>query len=590
LIFAISSGFSEDTAMADISLGEKLHDIRDKVGTVYNVVSRMLPGGEFQMSTASIRGAPPVKVFKTLPPAIGNYYRGFFKQFEAKPWIHYEGEVYTFAQAQVIQDAVGAELVTTFGVKPGDAVGIFMKNLPEFLMAFVAITAVGAVAVPLNAMWGTDEVKYAIGDSGAKIVFCDPQRAALCQPFVDELGVQMILCRGESVTEGTFGGAPHWEQLVEQGKDKPQPSLASVQADDDCMIMYTSGTTGFPKGVVHTQRSVGTAVKLGHLVAVAIPEADPKSLLAVPMFHITALCNVFLHSISGGHQIAMLRKWDAGEALKIIESMKISRFTGVPTMVNDMMEHPDFTPQRIASVKNMISGGAPVPPAQVAKMRQKTKTSASAQGYGLTETMGGVIINKGIDYLKHPTSCGKPIPFMVEAGILAPDGQKMKAGERGELCIRSAVNMARYHNRPEDTAKAVDSQGWFHSGDVAKIEGGFVYILDRLKDIIIRGGENIDCSEVEAALYSNPAVRECSVFGVPDERLGEVVGCAVWLSEPITSAELSAHCASKLAKFKVPLAQHIFVVDAELPKGATGKIDKKGLREMYKGGAPASRL
>jgi len=576
--------------MANITLGEKIHDVREKVAKVYGVVSNMLPGGTFQLSSASIRGAPPVKVFKNQPPAVGDLYRPFFKQYEAKPWIHYEGEVYTFAQAEVISDSVGAELVATFGVKPGDSVGICMRNLPEFLISFIAITSVGAVAVPLNALWKTDELKYAIGDSGAKVVFCDPERGAECQPFVDEFGVQLILCRGGSDSEGTFGGAPHWEELVARGKGKPRPSLASVKADDDCMIMYTSGSTGFPKGVVHSQRSVGTCIKIGQLVAVSMPDPDPKSLLAVPLFHITALGNVFLWSIPSGAQLAMQRKWDAGEALKIIESMKISRFTGVPTMVRDMLEHPDFAPQRIASVRGMVAGGAPVPPSQVAKMRKQTGTATASQGYGLTETMGGVIVNTGIDYLKHPTSCGKPIPFLVDVAVLSPDGQKLKDGERGELCIRTAMNMTGYKNRAEDTAKVIDSQGWFHTGDVAKMEGGFVYILDRLKDIIIRGGENIDCSEVEAALYSNPAVRECSVFGVPDERLGEVVGTAVWLTTPITAAELSSHCASKLAKFKVPLAENIFFVDAELPKGATGKIDKKGLREKYKAGAPASRL
>merc|ERR1712048_213956 len=183
---------------------------------------------------------------------------------------------------------------------------------------------------------------------------------------------------------------------------------------------------------------------------------------------------------------------------------------------------------------------------------------------------------------------------MGEVAILDPATNKpVKEGERGELCIRSAVNMARYHNRPEDTKKAIDENGFFHSGDVAKMEGKFVYILDRLKDIIIRGGENVDCSEVEAALYTHPAVRECSVFGLPDERLGEVVATAIWLQGEATAADISQHCAGKLAKFKVPEAQHIFFHTEELPKGATGKLDKKGLRERYSNaakGAPMSKL
>merc|ERR1719429_384420 len=252
-------------------------------------------------------------------------------------------------------------------------------------------------------------------------------------------------------------------------------------------------------------------------------------------------------------------------------------------MVRDMLEHPDFDQEKFASMKNVGAGGAPVPPSQVAQMRKKSKGTQSGQGYGLTETMGGVIVNSGVDYLKNPTSCGKPFPLVVDAQIKDPEsGKLMKAGERGELCIKSQFNMKCYNNRPEDTKKVIDAEGYFHTGDVAKIEGGFVYILDRLKDIIIRGGENIDCSEVEAVLYTHPAVRECSVFGLPDQRLGEVVGVAAWTQGQVTAADLSAHAASgKLAKFKVPLQEHIFLLDEELPKGATGKIDKKGLRETY---------
>merc|ERR1712242_81973 len=248
-----------------------------------------------------------------------------------------------------------------------------------------------------------------------------------------------------------------------------------------------------------------------------------------------------------------------------------------------------------ASMKNIAAGGAPVPPSLVTQLRKQSKGSQSSQGYGLTETMGAVIVNSGVDYLKHPTSCGKPIPLVVDAEIKDPaTGKVMKDGERGELCIKSVFNMKCYQNRPEDTKKAIDAEGYFHTGDVAKMEHGFVYILDRLKDIIIRGGENIDCSEVETVLYTHPAVRECSVFGLPDARLGEVVGLAVWPQASVTPAELSAHAASgKLAKFKVPLQEHIFIRDGELPKGATGKIDKKGLREKYAGimaGPPASKL
>jgi len=317
--------------------------------------------------------------------------------------------------------------------------------------------------------------------------------------------------------------------------------------------------------------------------------------LAVPLFHITAVAGVFLRSIVTGSRIISMRKWDAGVALDLIEREQVTGFTGVPTMMADILSHPNYSKNRVASIRSLAAGGAPVPPSQVKATADAVGNAAAGQAYGLTEVIVATSI-VGKDYQDRPKSCGKPLPLMVEVAIKDPEtGKTLGPEERGEICIRSAMVMKGYHNKPDKTAEVMDSEGFFHSGDIGRKDAkGFVYIMDRLKDIIIRGGENIDCSEVEAALYNHPSCKECSVFGLPDERLGEIVGAAIWCTDDTAPEVFAAKSAETLAKFKVPNAQHIFILKEELPKGATGKLDKKGLRarftEEMAGKTPTSKL
>ena len=531
-----------------------------------------------------------MKVFTNLPAALGDVYRPYLQLHGNKEWLRYENDRFTFRDIERIMDDAAAGLATQFNVQQGDRVGIAMRNLPEFMISFLAITSMGCVAVPLNALWKTEELEYAVKDSGCKVLFVDSDRKQRCMPFAESMGVSMILCRGEEQDHATWAG------LVDSGKGKPRCSVKSVKADDDAMIMYTSGSTGTPKGVCHTQRSVGHALMIGDLASYMVPEPNPVSLMAVPLFHITALGPVFIGSIATGAKIILMRKWDAGVALDLIHQEKVTRFIGVPTMSRDMLEHASFTPEKIATMKLMATGGAPTPPSQVGKMRSKAKSIKPVTGYGLTETMAMGTTNAGVDYLKHPGSCGKPLPIFMELVIKDPaTGKIMPEGERGEVCLKGPLNMRCYYNRPEDTTKAIDEEGFFHSGDIGKMQGGFCYILDRLKDLIIRGGENIDCSEVEAAIAEVPAVREVSVFGLPDERLGEVIGAAIYLVDgEATADQICKHVAGKLAKFKVPEPGNLFFHTEELPKGPTGKIDKKGMRDHYseqiKNRLPKSKL
>eukprot|EP00941_MAST-03F_sp_MAST-3F-sp1_P006104 g6104.t1 len=569
--------------MSDLSLYEKVSDVYEKVRGVTSIAIRLLPGGPFQMGDEKVRGVT-LRVFKTLPPNLHDYYNVWFTEYAKKDWLVYRNERYSYGEVMRQYLALGAELKSSFNIKPGDKVGICMRNYPEFLIAFLGITAMGAVAVPLNSLWKTEELQYAVNDSGCRLIIADPERVQLCLPFANELSLRFILCRGENWRSKQHPCSA-WDDVLSAGARKPiaHPG-SSVQPESEAMIMYTSGSTGFPKGVVHTQRSVGTAIKVGELSALSAPDPDGVQLMAVPLFHITALMAVGLLSIPAGTKIVMMRKWDAGRGLDIIEREKVTRFTGVPTMMRDLLEHPNFSPKRVESLRGVVAGGAPVPPTQVSRMREKAKNVNSAQGYGLTETMALGTINRGVDYLQRPTSCGRPIPLLVTCVIKDPaTGEVLPDGQRGEVCLKGAMVMKGYHNKPEATRKAIDSEGFFHTGDIGKMEGGFLYILDRLKDLIIRGGENIDCSEVEAALTSHTSVRECSVFGLPDARLGEVVGAAVWLTdENVTKDEiLSSKGVQKLAKFKVPRKENIFIYNKELPKGATGKIDKKGMRKKF---------
>lgn len=565
----------------DITMMESLTDMYQKFRAIASVAFSILPGGTFRFGNENVRGVP-IRCFKNLPAALGEYYAIWFKLYADREWLIYEQDRYTFGQGYKTYKALGAELAAAYGIKPGDKIGICMRNYPELLISFFGITAMGAVAVPLNALWKTEELEYAIGDAGCKVVIADEPRLESILPFVEKLNLQTILCRGDGTSSAAKAtNARLWNDVIAAGSDKKLERPKS-KPEDEAMIMYTSGSTGFPKGVVHTQRSVGTAMKIGELAHMSAPVANDVKLMAVPLFHITALCPIGMFSVPQGSKIVMMRKWEAGKALTVIETEKVTTFTGVPTMMRDLMEHPEFSPDRLKTLKGVLAGGAPVPPSQVMQMRKKAKKISSAQGYGLTETMALGTINKGADYLRHPTSCGRPVPLMVTIAIIDPaTGKPVPEGQRGEVCLKGAMVMKCYQNKPEATEKAIDKNGFFHTGDIGKMEGGFVYILDRMKDLIIRGGENIDCSEVEAALSTHPACREVSVFGLPDERLGEVVGAAIYLTDDVAVEEIVAQAAKTLAKFKVPDPINVFIHGQELPKGATGKLDKKGLRTKY---------
>ncbi len=523
--------------------------------------------------------------YATMPANLGAYC-ALMQNHGERDFVVYREQRYSFAETLARSAALGAALQRKFGVVTGDRVAIASRNNPEWMMAFIAVVSIGAVAVPMNAWWTTEELDYGIEDSGSRIVVADPERVARLAPIAERHSLRII----------SVGDVAHlaldtedFQALQAEFAGASMPEVA-VAPDDDATIMYTSGSTGHPKGAVSTHRAIlaalwswmllGTATKAlaGDAAATSRP---PAGLLTIPLFHCTASHSAFLLSLLIGRKLVIMHKWDVQEALRLIEAERITWFNGVPTMSAELQAAARDTERDVSSLVDIFSGGAARPPDQVGKIASTFKRSVPGIGYGLTETNAIGAVNAGAAYVANPASTGRVVPAVTEFKIIDSAGNSLPAGERGELCIKSIANCRGYWNKPEATREAfVD--GWFHTGDIAYLdEQGFLYIVDRIKDIIIRGGENISCIEVEAAIHRHPAVLEAAVFGLPDERLGESVGAAVVLGEgrELAAAELQDYLREHLAAFKVP--EHIWLQRELLPRIASGKIFKRQLKADY---------
>jgi len=552
------------------------------------------PDGLFQMGPVTVRHGPTYpRTFLKGPKTLPEFYNMFIDRFAELDFLVFEEERYTFKQVGEMANALSYTLSAHMNIQVGDRVAVSMRNYPEWCIAYMAATHMGAVIVPLNSLWKDSEYAYGLKDSGTKVLVCDEERYHMAKGACDDLRVKIILAR-HSGTEPP-AGTMSFNAALSLGAGKSAPSAQDLHPDDICGIMYTSGTTGNPKGVMHTHRGVSQQmcmIRVGEemprevarlMNAPAQKQVQPCMILPVPLFHVTGSHHVFLASFVWGYKIVMMYKWDPLTALRLIEKEKATAWTGVPTMIQDMMEHPDFSKYDTSTLKSVTGGGGPTPKAQVAKSASKFKGSAPGQGYGLTETNGAVCFNGGDDYINRPTSIGLPFPI-VEFQIRDVDTRKLlPPGQRGELWIRSPLNMRGYYNKPDKTAEVLDAEGWFASGDVAMLdEEGYAYIVDRAKDLIIRGGENISCAEVEGAFYETGKVLECAAFGIPHERLGEVVGLMVVPSSGVptfTATELRGLVQGKIAAFKMPNVEHIFITNERLPRGATEKIQKREIRD-----------
>ncbi len=487
----------------------------------------------------------------------------------------------TFEQADAFSDRIARGLVAR-GIAKGDRVAIAMRNCSAWILAYMGIAKAGGVATLVNGWWREAELNHALALTEPALVLADAPRAAMVGALDRDWTVEAI----------DIGAAPDaaFAAIIDAGDEST--ALPDVTPDDDATILFTSGSTGDAKGALSTHRQVTTAtytyvtslmVLRGILEASGNPPAHPlRALVSVPLFHVTGEVPVMLTSMVIGRTLVLMPKWDAGDALRLIEREKITAFTGVPTMALEILNHPDRGNYDLSTLADINSGGAPRPASHVERQERDMPETRSVQGYGLTETNA---VGCGIfwsNYKEKPTSTGRPqIPY-VELAILGADGSHLPAGEVGEIALRTAASIKGYFRNPEATAAAYTDDHYLRTGDVGYVDDdGYLFIVDRMKEIIIRGGENISAAEVEAALYTCEGIAEVAVFGIADDRLGEVPLAIIHRREgsTISEEELRAFLAPRLAAFKIP-AKMMFVPDP-LPRLGTGKIDRVALKDQY---------
>ena len=460
-----------------------------------------------------------------------------------------------------------ATLLKQNGVCVGDRVGFLGFNHPALLETLYAANTLGAIFVPLNFRLTGEELTFIVNDAGIHTLVCDDELKKVIDPVKDEL-----CCRqyygSESVSDGWY------DLLAERAKSEPIESEVSVSVHDVAVIMYTSGTTGLPKGAMLTHGNIMWNNINAHYAFSS--GRDSVHLTVAPLFHIGGLNVSTLHSFTLGSTLVLMRNFDPGAVLAAFDEYKVTHMFGAPAMFLFMSQHEQFDATDFSCVETFVCGAAPPPESLLTLYAERGVNFC--QGYGLTETAPFASFLTPEWAISKLGSAGQP-PLYTDLRIVDDSNEPLPAGERGEICIRGPNIMKGYWNRPEATAEAIDTQGWFHSGDVGYLDdGGFLFICDRLKDMVISGGENVYPAEVESVLYKHEAIAEVAVIGLPDEKWGEAVTAVAALHKgsELTLEELRSFAESQLARYKLPLRLHIM---DELPRNPAGKVLKFVLKE-----------
>ena len=541
------------------------------------------PGGPIQIGSVE-RFGRQLPFITNAPTNLADYVAFFATQHGDATFLVEGDERLSFKQVYMAARQVAAGLIDGHGVQRGDRVAIAMRNANAWCVTYLGVLIAGGCATLLNGWWQGAELAAGIEDSEAKLVIADPQRAVrLAEATHGAKVITLDISKplAEAIAPITSAGG---------SADTVLPTLTG---QDLATILFTSGSTGQSKGAYSRHEAVVQAIfnyvaqTAGIVVLLTqdgqMSDIQPATLVCTPLFHVTAEIPVFMQSLALGRKLVLMPKWNAEEAMRLIQDEQCNYFVGVPLMSYEILVHPNRSKYDLSTCKSYAAGGAPRPPEHVKRLAEGMDGGKPLLGYGLTETNAVGCGNLNENYIDKPLSTGPASKPLVDLAILDDNGNELAQGQVGEVCIRSVANFEGYWNNEAATKAAFFDNGYFRSGDLGYLdEDGYLFIVDRKKDIIIRGGENISCQEVEAAIYEHPEANECAVFGLPDERLGEIVGAVIWM-KPGSTVDADAMCAflgQRLAPYKVPA--QIWMSNDALPKLGSEKIDKVSLRNQYR--------